>query len=197
MDRVRNEEVRRRARIERELASRADQRVLRLFEHVERTQEYRMARRVMAEVSGGRVRYRRRLRWMDVKFMMGNTGITAERKILKSGESWSICNWLSFTQPFLLGPVLFRTALPCSGGYYLKRGGMLLNDAVGLNCKRVQQLKIKAQVPSIWVQRCMLDDCVRYLIWHDYPSVVEGKIMVYSIINKKKAWSLLNELYRT
>ena len=31
MDRVRNEEVRRRARIERELVSRADQRVLRLM----------------------------------------------------------------------------------------------------------------------------------------------------------------------
>ena len=36
MDRVRNEEVRRRAGIERELASRADQRVLRWFGHVER-----------------------------------------------------------------------------------------------------------------------------------------------------------------
>ena len=36
MDRVRNEEVRRRAAIERELASRADQRVLRWFGHVER-----------------------------------------------------------------------------------------------------------------------------------------------------------------
>ena len=36
MDRVRNEEVRWRAEIERELASRADQRVLRWFDHVER-----------------------------------------------------------------------------------------------------------------------------------------------------------------
>ena len=51
MDRVRNEEVRRRAGIERELASRADQRVLRWFGPVERMDEYRMARRVlMAEV---------------------------------------------------------------------------------------------------------------------------------------------------
>ena len=59
MDRVRNEEVRRRAGIERELASRADQRLLRWFGHVERMDEYRMARRVlMAEVSGGRVRGR-------------------------------------------------------------------------------------------------------------------------------------------
>ena len=43
MDRVRNEEVCRRARIERELASRADQRVLRWFGHVDRIDEYRMA----------------------------------------------------------------------------------------------------------------------------------------------------------
>ena len=52
MNRVKNEEVRRRARIDMESASR-DQRVLRLFGHVERMDEYRMARRVlMAEVSG-------------------------------------------------------------------------------------------------------------------------------------------------
>ena len=57
MDRVRNEEVRRRAGIERELASRADQRVLRWFGHVERMDDYRMAK-----VSGGWVRGRLRLR---------------------------------------------------------------------------------------------------------------------------------------
>ena len=75
MDIVRNEEVRRRAGIERELASRADQRVLRWFGHVERMVEYRMARRVvMAQVSGGRVRGRPRLGWMDfVKVALGNT----------------------------------------------------------------------------------------------------------------------------
>ena len=62
MDRVRNEEVRRIAGIEMELASRADQRVLRWFGHAERTNEYRTARWVlMAEVSGGRVRGRPRL----------------------------------------------------------------------------------------------------------------------------------------
>ena len=46
-----------------ELASRANQRVLRWFGHVERMDDYRMARRVwMAEVSGGRVRRRREVR---------------------------------------------------------------------------------------------------------------------------------------
>ena len=53
---VRNEEVRRRAGIEMELASRVDQMVLRWFGHVERMDDYCKARRVlMAEVSGGRV----------------------------------------------------------------------------------------------------------------------------------------------
>ena len=44
MARVRNEEVCRRAGIERKLASRADQRVLRWFGHGERMDKYRMAR---------------------------------------------------------------------------------------------------------------------------------------------------------
>ena len=61
LDRFRNEEVRRRAGIERELASRIDQRVLRWFGHVERMDEYRIARRVlMAEENGGRLRGRPR-----------------------------------------------------------------------------------------------------------------------------------------
>ena len=56
MDRVRTEEVRRRAGIERELASRANQRVLRWLGHVERMDDYRMARWVlMADVSWGQI----------------------------------------------------------------------------------------------------------------------------------------------
>ena len=92
MDRVRNEEVRRRAGIETELASRAYQRVLRWFGHVERMDEYRMARRVlMAEVRGDRVRGRPRIGWMDgVKVAVVNRGMMMEaaRKIGKSGEPW-------------------------------------------------------------------------------------------------------------
>ena len=80
MDRVRNEEARRRAGIERKLASGADQSVLRWFGHVERMDNYRMARRVlMAEVSGGRVRGRQTLGWMDgVKVALGNRGMMVE-----------------------------------------------------------------------------------------------------------------------
>ena len=99
MDRVRNEEVRRRAGIEKEWASRADQRALRWFRHVERMDDYRMARRLlMAKVSGGRVPRRPRLGWMDgVKVALGNRGMTVEAarqcaKTEKSGEPWYICN---------------------------------------------------------------------------------------------------------
>ena len=72
--------MRRRAGIERELASRADQRVLKWFGHVERMDEYLMARRVlMAEVRGERVRGRPRLGWMDsVKVALGNRGMTVK-----------------------------------------------------------------------------------------------------------------------
>ena len=69
-----------RAGIERELASIADLRVLRWFGHVERMDDYRMARRVlMAEVGGGWVRGRTRLGWMDgVKVALGKRGLTVE-----------------------------------------------------------------------------------------------------------------------
>ena len=36
----------------------------------------------------------------------------------------------------MLGPVFFRTALPCSGGYHLGRDVIPLHDAVGINCKK-------------------------------------------------------------
>ena len=92
MDRVGNEEVRRRAGIERELASRVDQRVLRWFGHVERMDDYRVARRVlMVEVSGGRVRGRPRLGWMDgVKEALGNRGMAVEaaRQCANDRKAW-------------------------------------------------------------------------------------------------------------
>ena len=92
MDRVRKETVRRRAGIEMELASRADQRVLKWFGHVERMDDCRMARRVlMAEVSGGRVRGRPKLGWMDgMKVALGNRGMTVEaaRQCAKDWKEW-------------------------------------------------------------------------------------------------------------
>ena len=70
---------------------------------------------------------------------------------------------MSFTWPLLLGSVLSDRP-PVSGGYHMERGGMLLRDAVGINCKRAQLLKIKAQVSSIYAKGCMLMTvCVFYL----------------------------------
>ena len=43
---------------------------------------------------------------------------------------------MSFTGPFLLDTVFFRTSLLCYGGYHMERGGMPLHDAVGINCKK-------------------------------------------------------------
>ena len=88
MDRVRNEEVRRRAGIERELASRVDHIVLRWLGHVERLDESRMARRVLtAEVSGGRVRGRPRFGWIEgVKVALGLRLPDNAREIGTSGE---------------------------------------------------------------------------------------------------------------
>ena len=92
MDRVRNEEVRRRAGMERELTSREDQRILRWVEHVERMDEYRMARRVLtAEVSVGRVRGRPMLGWMyGVKVALGNRAMTVEaaRRCAEERKEW-------------------------------------------------------------------------------------------------------------
>ena len=42
---------------------------------------------------------------------------------------------MSLTRSSLLGTVVFRTAIPCSRGYHMERGGMPLHDAVGINCK--------------------------------------------------------------
>ena len=84
--------MRRRAGKESELASRADQRVLRWFGHVERMDEYRMARRVlMAEVSGGQVGGRPRLGSMNgVKVALGNRGMMVEaaRQCAKDRKEW-------------------------------------------------------------------------------------------------------------
>ena len=63
-----------------ELGSRAHQRVLRWFGHVERMDESHMARRVlMVEVGLELVPGRPRLGWMDdVKVVLGNRGMTVE-----------------------------------------------------------------------------------------------------------------------
>ena len=67
---------------------------------------------------------------------------------------------MSTTRPFFLGPLFFRTALPCSGGNHLEKGGMPLHDAVGIKSKKGELVKIKGQVSSMWAKGCMLSACV-------------------------------------
>ena len=199
IDRVRNDKVRRRAGIERELASRADQRVLRWFGHVQRMDEYRMARSVlMAEVSGGRVRGRLRLGWMDVvKVALGNRGMTVEamrlcakdRKTWRENPPWWICNWMSSMRLILPAPVCCRTALPCSGGYHLEKGGMLLYGTVGINCKKGATTKNQGiGAKYIWAKICMMDYCVS-VVWFDMTTHPwwREKVMVYY----KPSWKIV------
>ena len=83
---------------------------------------------------------------------------------------------MSLTRPSLLDTVFFRTALPCSGGYHMERGGMSLHDAVGINCKKGATTEIQTQLSSIWAKGYILMTvCVFYLTWHDYPSLVQGE----------------------
>ena len=72
--------MRRRAEIERYLASRADQRVLRWFGHGKRIDDrvpYAQKDMLMGEIRGGRVHGRPRIGWMDgVKVALDNREMT-------------------------------------------------------------------------------------------------------------------------
>ena len=67
---------------------------------------------------------------------------------------------MSFTQPFLLAPVFFRTALPCSGGYHMERGGMPLHGAFGINCKKGATTENQDSAVKYMGYGVYLDDCV-------------------------------------
>ena len=62
--------------------------------------------------------------------------------------------------PFLLGPVFFQTALPCSGGYHMARGGMPLHDAVRINCKNGATTENQGSGVKYMGSGVDLDDCV-------------------------------------
>ena len=98
MDRGRDEEVRARPGIERELARRADQRILRWFGHVERMDEYHGQK----GVDGGS-KWRACTRETEVRLDGWCEGGSVQerndwrlpdnaRKIGKSGEPWCICH---------------------------------------------------------------------------------------------------------
>ena len=67
---------------------------------------------------------------------------------------------MSFTRPFLLGPVSSRTALPCSGGYHMERGGRPLHDVVGINCKKGATTENQGPAVKYMGSGVYLDDCV-------------------------------------
>ena len=77
LDRIRNEEVRERTGVRKELAARVDMNVLRWFGHVERMDNERLTKRVTnSKVDGRNVRGRPRFGWMDgVKKAVSERGI--------------------------------------------------------------------------------------------------------------------------
>ena len=92
MDRVRNEEVRRRTGVVRDLAGRAEQCVLRWFGHVERMEEGRLVKRIVrSSGKGGNLRGRPRKGWMDsVKEAVKVRGGTLEqsRVTVRERSEW-------------------------------------------------------------------------------------------------------------
>ena len=52
--------------------------------------------------------------------------------------------------------MFFRTALPCSCGYHMERGGMPLHDAVGINCKKGATVENQGSCSSIWAKGYIL-----------------------------------------
>ena len=88
MDRVRNEEVRRRAGVSVPLSARVDGMMLRWFGHMERMDEGRMVKRVMnSEVSGNRGRGRPRCVWMDgVKRAVEKRGVSVQEARKKASD---------------------------------------------------------------------------------------------------------------
>ena len=71
---------------------------------------------------------------------------------------------MSYTRSSLLGPVFFRTALPCSGGYHKERERMPLHDAVGINYKNGATTENEGELSIIWAKGCILMTvCVFYL----------------------------------
>ena len=92
LDRVRNEEVRKRAGVEKEMAERADERLLGWFGHMERMGEERLVKEVWkAEVEGVNLRGRPRMRWMDgVKRALSHREMSVEqgREMAGDRDEW-------------------------------------------------------------------------------------------------------------
>ncbi len=84
--------MRRRTGVVKELAERAEQRVLWWFGHVERMEEERLVKKITrSDVRGVRPRGRPRMGWMDsVKRALGARGISVEqgRIVVRDRNEW-------------------------------------------------------------------------------------------------------------
>ena len=95
----------------------------------------------MAEVSGGRVRGRPRLGWLDgVKVALANRGVTVEAVLqsAKDRKEWRAQVHMQLNEShaaIFSWHCILRTPPTCSGGYHMERGGMPLHGAIGINCK--------------------------------------------------------------
>ena len=94
VDRVRNEEVRRKTGVGRKLSDRLDQKVLGWYGHMERMNEERLTKRVWsAEAKGVRPRGRPRMKWMDgVKKAMEVRGLSLVqgRERARDRDGWRL-----------------------------------------------------------------------------------------------------------
>ena len=139
MDGVRNEELRWRAGIEGELESRADQRVLRWFGHVERMDEYRMT---MQKGVDGRSQWRTGTKETEVRLNgwceggLSNRIITVEA-CAKDRKEWRALVHMQLNEfheaIFAWHCVLSDRPPVLYSGYHLQMGRMPLCDAVGMN----------------------------------------------------------------
>ena len=131
------------AGIEREIVSRADQRVLRWFwafgktgwvphgqKDVDGGSQWRTGTRETEVRLDGWCEGGHRQHWNDG----GGSATMLKRSERVESPGTYVAEWVS--RGHFDFSLFFRTALPCFGGYHLERRGMPLHDEVEINCKR-------------------------------------------------------------
>ena len=101
-------------------------------------------------------------------------------KIGKNWETRYICNWMSFTWLFLSGPAIFRTNFPCSGGLSPGDWWNAITWCIWDKLwKGRNYWKSRRRCEVYGLRGVCWWLCVHYLTWHDYPSLMEGEVVVY------------------
>ena len=123
---------------------------------------------LMVEVTGGWVQGRPMLGWMDgmkVAWAAEWWQWTMHKRVVSPGvyvDDWHSCGYVCMV------PVFFWTALLLLWWFLTWREeGCHYMMWLGYTVKRVQLLKVKAQVLSIWAKGCMVDNyvCIIWLTW--------------------------------